>query len=629
MKSPQPLLVSLLATLLASACATMHSTKSAELAFAKDRQSHAEPERVRVTHVSLDLSIDMLKKVVSGTARLSLARADRGAPLVLDVQGLAIESVKGEDRPEGTDRRFDIGPEDKNLGSALTIALAPGDESVTIAYHTGERADALQWLAPSQTAGKREPFLFTQGQSIFTRTWIPLQDSPGVRVTYDARVRAPEGLTVVMSAEQLGKQSDGAFHFRLTHPIPSYLIALACGELAFRPVSQRCGIWAEPSVVDGARAEFEDTETMVRAAEELFGPYRWGRYDLIVLPPAFPFGGMENPCLTFATPTVLAGDKSLVSLVAHELAHSWSGNLVTNATWRDFWLNEGFTVFFEQRIMEKVYGVERARMEWRLAVDDLKREMKELEPWAQALHLELGERHPDDGFSGVPYTKGAAFLKRVEQLYGRPRFDVFLRKWFDAHSFQSVTTETFVAFLQRELFAQDPKLARSIDLHVWLDEPGLPSDVPLEPTTSLERVDREIARWKETRDASKLETQGYVTQQWLHLLEGIASELDATSMAALDKRFHFTPIGNCEIADVWLRLAIQHDYHPADARIEEFLMTIGRRKLLEPLYKELSKTPAGLTRAKAIYASARPRYHAMTSATIDEILDKAGGAKAK
>lgn len=603
-------------TALSVACASTHVTpRSSPLPM--DLHSHAQPERVRVTHVALDLTIDMQAKTIGGTATLSLARSDRSAPLVLDATGLAVETVKGKD---GTARRFTLGAADKNIGSALTIELAPADELVVIAYRTTERSDALQWLAPEQTADKRQPFLFTQGQSIFTRTWIPLQDSPGVRITYEARVKAPKGLTVVMSAEQLGPDAGGAFRFRMPHPIPSYLVALACGDLAFRPISKRCGIWAEPSVVDGARAEFEDTESMVQAAEKLFGPYRWGRYDLIVLPPSFPFGGMENPCLTFATPTALAGDKSGVSLVAHELAHSWSGNLVTNATWRDFWLNEGFTVYFEQRIMEAVFGVERARMEWRLAVDDLKREMSEQEPWLHVLHIDLTGKHPDDGFSGVPYTKGAAFLKRVEALYGRERFDRVLTKWFDAHAFQSVTTETFLAFLEHELLSKDPKLAAALDVERWIEGTGLPEELSVLPTTSLERVDREIERWKAAKDAAALDTKGFVTQQWLHLLEGIADTLDARAMGELDARFALTQSRNCEIADVWLRLAIQHRYAAADARLEQFLIDIGRRKFLEPLYKELKKTPEGLARARTIYTRARSRYHALSRDTVDELL---------
>jgi aminopeptidase N len=620
-----------------------------------DIHSHSQPERVRVTHVSLDLTIDHAKKEVSGSVRLALDRKDPAAPLVLDAEGLAIERATAAD---GAKRSFELGPEDANLGSALTIALAPDDREVTVFYHTTARADALQWLAPEQTSGKKLPFLFTQGESIFTRTWIPLQDSPGVRVTYDATVRVAGGssrdafaasirsasstanpgassspaaiepkrltdadrLTVVMSAEQLGRGGDGAFRFRMQHPIPPYLIALACGDLAFEPISKRCGIWAEPSVVHAAAKELDDTEAMVASAESLFGPYRWGRYDLIVLPPAFPFGGMENPCLTFATPTILAGDKSLVSLVAHELAHSWSGNLVTNATWSDFWLNEGFTVYFENRIMEKVYGKERAVMEAQLDLADLEREMKDLDPRDQVLHIDLKGRHPDDGFSGVPYTKGASLLWRIEQVFGREKFDRFLRSYFDDHAFQSITTEQFVDDLERKLFAQDPANAREIDLDEWLTQPGLPKDTPRPSSPALVRVDKEIETWKSKRDPALLDTGGYVTQQWLHFLEGIADSVDAASMKKLDDAFHFTSSGNCEIEDVWLRLAIANGYTPADARLEEFLMTIGRRKFLEPLYKEMAKTDAGMKRAREIYAKARPRYHALSSGTIDKIL---------
>jgi len=586
-----------------------------------DIHSHCEPERVRVTHASLDLEIDHAKKEIRGAVVLSLDRHDKESPLILDVKGLAIETVTGSD---GGVRLWQIGPEDKNIGSALAIQLVWADTSVRVVYRTTERAEALQWLEPDQTADRAAPFLFTQGQSIFTRTWIPLQDSPGVRITYDARVRAPAGQTVVMSAEQVGQGPDGAFRFRMDRPIPSYLIALACGRLEFRPISERCGVWAEPSVIAAARSEFADTEKMVQAAESLFGPYRWGRYDLLVLPPSFPFGGMENPCLTFATPTVLAGDRSLVSLVAHELAHSWSGNLVTNATWSDFWLNEGFTVYFESRIMERLYGTERARMEQQIGLADLEREMKELAPRDQVLHVDLRGRHPDDGFSGIPYVKGALFLERVEEVFGRGLFDRFLRSYFDTFAFQSITTGEFVHYLRKELFAQDRALAATIDLDTWLEKPGLPADLPRVQSKPLAEVDERIAKWKEGTAPADLATRGWVTQQWLHFLEGIADRLDAAAMSKLDDAFHFTQTGNCEVLDVWLRLAIAARYGAADARLEEFLMTVGRRKYLEPLYKELAKTEEGKQRARAIYAKARPRYHAATTASIDGILADKG-----
>ena len=330
---------------------------------------------------------------------------------------------------------------------------------------------------------RKDTFLFTQGQSIFTRTWIPIQDSPAVRVTYDATIRAPKGMTAVMSADRLAPAKDGAFRFEMKLPIPTYLIALACGDLEFRPISGRSGIWAEPSVVDGARREFEDTEAMIEAVEEVFGPYRWGRYDLLVLPPAFPFGGMENPTLTFATPTVLAGDKSLVSLVAHELSHSWSGNLVTNATWSDFWLNEGFTMYLEGRTMEAVYGKDRALMEQQLGRAELEREMKDLDPRDQVLHVDLRGRHPDDGFTTIPYEKAAMFLRRIEELVGREAFDRFLKGYFDAHAFQSITTDDFVGYLKANLLDARPRRgseARHRYLAFAAGPPGRRAGGPLE-----------------------------------------------------------------------------------------------------------------------------------------------------
>ena len=603
------LLIATGAWLLLAAC----GTTSTELDSTMDPHSHADPLRVRVTHVDLDLELDFTERVIRGAVRLDLRRDDPAAPLVLDVQGLSIERVMGAD---GQPRKFQSAPEADGLGGALTIELAPADTSVRVEYATTEKADAVQWLEPAQTAGGKSPFLFTQGQSTLTRTWIPLQDSPGVRVTYSARIRAPKGLTVLMSAEQLGQDTEGAFRFRMDRPIPSYLIALACGELAFEPISPRCGIWAEPSVVKRARAEFEDTESMIRAAEDLFGPYRWGRYDVLVLPPSFPFGGMENPCLTFATPTVIAGDKSLVSLVAHELAHSWSGNLVTNATWRDFWLNEGFTVYFENRIMERVFGPERAVMELQLERASLLREIEKLEPWQTVLHIDLEGRHPEEGFSGVPYTKGALFLKRIEAAVGRARLDLFLRRWFDGHAFQSVTTAEF----RRSLAADLPEVAGRVDIDRWLTEPGLPPDAPDPRSPLLAAVDSQAARWRADRSADSLQTAQWSTQEWLHFLEGIAPDLDAASMARLDQRFRLTEAGNAEILCLWLRLGIQHGYAAGDAALRRFLTEVGRRKFLEPLYRELVKTDAGRAKALEIYATARGRYHAVSRKTIDGVV---------
>ncbi|MCC6671728.1 MAG: leukotriene A4 hydrolase C-terminal domain-containing protein [Planctomycetes bacterium] len=587
-----------------------------------DVHSHARPHEVRVRHVDLDLELDFAAQIVRGSATLALERTVPGAGLVLDTKGLTIERVAGAD---GAPRAHRLGAADPILGSPLAVTLAPGDTDVTIHYRTGPGAEALQWLAPAQTGGGRHPFLFSQGQAILTRTWIPVQDSPGVRITYSARVRAPSALRVVMSAVHAdeGPARDAAtreWRFRMPHPIPPYLIAIACGDLEFRALSARCGVYAEPGTVDRAAAELSDTEAMVQAAEALFGPYRWGRYDLLVLPPSFPFGGMENPCLTFATPTILAGDKSLVALVAHELAHSWSGNLVTNATWRDFWLNEGFTVYFEHRIMARVYGEERAAMEQSIGLTHLEEELRTLKPEDQVLHIDLAGRNPDDAMTAVAYDKGAAFLHRLEQVFGRATFDAFLTRYFDAHAFRSITTDEFLAWLRHELLDRDPTRARAIDVDAWVRRPGLPADTVRPRSRAFAQVDAVVAKLAQGEDPVAGDAHGWVTHQWLHFLEHLPPGVDAAGMARLDGVFGFTGSGNSEILAKWLELAVRRGYAGADARLEDFLLHVGRRKFLKPIYEAMAATEAGRVRARAIYARARPRYHAVTVRTLDQIV---------
>jgi leukotriene-A4 hydrolase len=590
-----------------------------------DPHTHVAKGGRRIRHVNLDLTLDFQLHRAQGAVDLDLS-APAGQTidqdtLVLDSQGLVIEGVTGSD---GKRRPWILGPEDPLIGAALTITLEPGDAKVRVAYHTTDRSAALQWLAPEQTRDRTHPFLFTQGEAILTRTWIPLQDSPEIRITYDASIRAPPPLTVVMSAESLGRGADGAWRFHMSQPIPSYLIALGAGDLAFAPISARSGVWAEPSLVRAARDELSDTESMIQAAEALFGPYRWGRYDVLVLPPSFPFGGMENPRLTFATPTILTGDKSLVSLVAHELAHSWSGNLVTNGTWSDFWLNEGFTVYCEQRIMERVFGLERATMERQLARQDLEKELRDLEPWQQLLHPDLRGRHPDDYFSDVPYVKGALFLRRLEAIFGRERFDQVLRGWFDSHAFRSAVTSELVAYLRTELLDREPRKAAQIDLDRWLNQPGLPDDAPRDDSAALAKADAQRDRFLRGAAAAGLDTREWVTQQWERFIQGLPDTISVERLAELDRAFGFTASHNSEILCDWLVVAIQRHYTATNGRLSEFLMEVGRRKYLKPLYTELAKTPEGLERARAIYAKARPRYHAVSTGTIDKILKWTG-----
>jgi hypothetical protein len=411
------------------------------------------------------------------------------------------------------------------------------------------------------------------------------------------------------------------------------LIALAVGDLRFRSLGPRTGVYAEPPVIDRAARELSDTEKMVRATEWLYGPYRWGRYDILVLPPSFPYGGMENPRLTFATPTILAGDKSLVSLVAHELAHSWSGNLVTNATWRDFWLNEGFTVYLERRILEAVYGRAREEMEAALGLRDLNEEIATLEDRDEILHIDMTGRDPDEGSTDIPYEKGALFLRHLEQTFGRARFDQFLKSYFNHFAFQSITTEQFVAYLKQNLLRQYPALAARVPVDEWIYKPGVPASAPKPTSPAFARVEEQAQRWlRGEMPASRIPAARWTTQEWLHFLQfvseppavaggqvstGSAGASPAQRMAELDKAFHLTRSGNSEIEFQWLLMSIRNGYEPAYPRLEEFLLSVGRRKFIRPLYQELAKTPEGKQRALAIYRRARPTYHPIAVASID------------
>lgn len=591
----------------------------------KDIHSFGNPEQVRVRHVHLSLDVDFTAKQLRGYADLTVERTanDSSPPLILDTRNLAIQKVEAAaDGTHFTETKHQLGPADAILGTPLSIALPSGAKQVRVHYATSPQASGLQWLAPEKTAGKHQPFLFTQSQAIHARSWIPLQDSPGVRITYSAQVRTPANLVAVMSAAHDGQRAhQGTYDFRMPQPIPSYLLALAVGDLAFQPLSARAGVYAEPSMLGRAAAEFADLEAMIQATESLYGPYRWERYDVLVLPPSFPFGGMENPRLTFATPTILAGDKSLVSLIAHELAHSWSGNLVTNATWSDFWLNEGFTVYLERRILEKVYGQRRADMEAVLGRQDLEKEMAELAPNDQVLHIDLRGRDPDDAVTSVPYEKGVLFLRHLEQAVGRERFDAFVKGYFEHFAFQSITTADFLAYLKQHLLAQAPAVADQVPLDQWIFQPGIPASAPRLEAEALRAVSEQAQQWLSGKAAlAAMPAPKWSTQEWLHFLRALPTQLGAEKMAQLDQAFELTHKGNAEIEHQWLLMAIRNDYAPAFSRLEEYLINIGRRKLVKPLFEELVKTPKGKERALVIYRKARPGYHPITIGTLDPIV---------
>ena len=586
-----------------------------------DPHSYARPDQVAVRHLDLDLAVDFAQQRLAGKATLDLENKSGASELVLDTRDLTVTRVTLDD---GSEAKFTLGENKEFMGRPLVIPIAPATKAVTVEYSTSPQAAAVQWLAPAQTAGKRHPFLFTQSQAILARTWVPCQDSPAVRMTYAATVRVPKDLLAVMSADNpQAKNADGVYTFAMDRAIPSYLLALAVGDLEFRALGLRTGVYAEPSRVEKAAWELADTEKMVEAAEKLYGPYRWGRYDLLVLPPSFPFGGMENPRLTFATPTIIAGDRSLVNLVAHELAHSWSGNLVTNATWNDFWLNEGFTTYFENRISEAVYGREYSEMLAALGRQDLDDTVRDLGPQSpdSRLRLDLAGRDPDEGTSAIAYEKGFFFLRLIEETVGREAWDAFLRSYFDANAFKSVTTDDFLAALRQNLLAKHPGAEEKLQIAAWVDGPGVPPNAPQVRAEGLAKVDTQLAAWKAGKKAAALDTKGWATQQWVYFLRALDATTPAERMADLDATFHFNDSGNSEVLFAWLMQGVRSKYQPSYAALERFLVEVGRRKFVRPLFAALAATPEGTELAKRIYAKARPGYHSVTRDAVDDVLN--------
>ncbi|MGQ0591864.1 MAG: M1 family metallopeptidase [Gammaproteobacteria bacterium] len=590
----------------------------------QDVHSFAELDKFRITHLDLDLEVSFGCRELNGVVTLSVQRMNKTAdPLVLDTRALAIHAVEGsEDKRDFTTRPYEIPPPDSLLGAPLAIHLGSADRFVRIAYTTSVQATALQWLEPAQTASGRFPFLFTQSQEIHARSWLPLQDSPSVRVTFSARIRTPEQLVAVMGADHdpPGVRT-GVYEFQMLQPIPPYLIALAVGDIDFASMGERTGVYAEPSVLQKAVREFSDTERMLRVVEGLYGQYRWNRFDLLVLPPSFPFGGMEIPKLTFVTPTLITGDKSLVSLIAHEMAHAWSGNLVTNATWSDFWLNEGFTTYIEHRIIEQVYGRQRADMEEVMRRRKLEEEMSKLAPRDQILHIDLEGRDPDNGATRVPYEKGALFLKSLEHNVGRQRFDQFLRGYFQHFAFQSVTTAQVLEYVKKNLLHDDPDLVKSLHFREWILDPGLPVSAPSVSSQALASVEQLAAKWIEgSIQLTQVDFADWNAQQLLHFLNSLPLDVGVERMEQLDRHGHFTSSPNSEILHRWLLMAARNQFEPAYGALEHFLRTVGRRKYVKPLYEELVKSPESRRRAERVYADVRPRYHPITRAAIDEIL---------
>lgn len=586
-----------------------------------DKFTYANYNDVRVTNVDLDLDVLFEEKVLDGSAEIDFERLNPEAKtLVLDANDLEISLIEARVDGDWLTTGYMLGPDDPVKGSRLEVTLPDGADRLRVVYRTSNEAEGLQWLSPEQTAGKEYPFLFSQFQPLLARTMAPLQDTPAVRMTYSATLRTPPELIALMSARQdPSGERDGEYEFKMSQPIPSYLLAVAVGDLKRKPISDHIATYAEANIVEAAAAEFADTPDMEAATAALYGDYRWGRYDMLVLPPSFPFGGMENPRLSFLTPTLIAGDKSLTNVVAHELAHSWSGNLVTNSTWRDAWLNEGFTSYVENRVMEDLYGEDRAVMERALDRVSLDRAVEEAErPELTALKMPADLAHPDDAFSQVSYAGGMFFLKFLENRFGRETFDAFLRSYFDHFAFQSITTEDFLGYFEDNLWAENPDAVTKAEIDAWVFEPGFPDTIENPQSDAFEKVTAQQMAWLGGGDVGGIETGAWTTHEWLHFINTLPADLDVAQFAALDGRFDLSHAQNAEIASAWYLKTIPAGYEPAFDALDAFLMRVGRGKFIYRLYQSLVDNDRREW-GQSVYDRARAGYHPIAQRRIDEI----------
>lgn len=608
-----------------------------------DPHSYANFNEVQTQHLSLELEVSFTNQTIYGIARHQIINKN-AHKAIFDINGPLIQKVTTGPKGKEEEADFVIGKMDQDsvLGQPLIVTVTPKTKFINIYYKTGSRCDAVEWIHPTS---KKEAFLYTQGQAILTRTWIPLQDAPSNRISYDATVKVDPSYLALMSAENPTTLNlDGKYHFKMEHPIPSYLIALTVGNIRYHPYSNRCGVYAPAELVDKAQEEFRDLPLMIEAAERLYGPYAWGRYDLMVQHPSFPFGGMENPRLTFINPAIVAGDKSLVSVVAHELAHSWSGNLVTNETWNDFWINEGFTVYLEHRIMEELYGKAYSEMLSEIEWDELQQELKTLQqsehPEDAALYLHLKNRNPDDGMTSIAYVKGAYFLKTLEQVIGRKKMDQFLNQYFSQHRFQSMSTEKFITFMKNHL--SGPQFT-NFDYNRWIYQPGIPANAVhissellrnmktlakatnegkdiFAPVRKVKWVQKKGSRKKRKKTfVEQLNPKAYNTQQWIMYFRSLNSNISAEILQKMDDFAHFSK-ANSEVRFEWFLLNLRCGNWRIETSLKEFLASHGRRKYVLPLFNSIVRDKNRLEWAREVYQSSKGNYHSVTRNSVEKLL---------
>jgi hypothetical protein len=598
----------------------------------KDYFSFANTDQFVTDHIRLELSVNFELSELSGFAELKMRRLDPVATdIILDTRDLYIDRVQVSSSGDDTEAAFELAQKDAVLGQALKITLPGGLEQqqdflVRIYYTTDPGASALQWLPKELTAGGEHTFMFSQSQSIHARSWVPLQDTPSVRITYEATIHTPASLLAVMSADNDPQTPrSGEYHFNMPQPIPSYLLAIAVGDIYFAPIGEQTGVYTEPKMLAASTFEFASTQQMLETAASLYGPYQWGRYDLLILPPSFPFGGMENPRLSFITPSVLAGDQSLVSLIAHELAHSWSGNMVSNKTWRDIWLNEGITSYLDARLMEVLFGKDRADEERVLSYRELLQGLEEVSPAMQALAPLEHIDDPDESQGSLHYQKGQLFLQHMENIFGREIFDPFLAAYFKHFEFQSISSEQFLDYLDQHLLTEYPGKFSRAQAEEWLYRPGLPADTPIPSSETLLQSERMAGRWASGEiSAGDIPKSAWSPHATVHFINSLPLDLTEAQLLELDDSFGFSKTRNAEIGRTWFIQVAKRRHLPAYGDLEKHLNRYGRTRLILPVYMALAENGKDAELAHELFNGARAKYHPLTITAIEYGFSKTG-----
>ncbi|HUE99771.1 MAG TPA: M1 family aminopeptidase/hydrolase [Anaerolineales bacterium] len=587
----------------------------------KDPASYADLSQGRIKHIDFRIGVDFLTHALEIEATYQFREPVHGS-LFLD--SFKLELLKAH--TNGRELEWEFDAQDEILGERLHLKGLKGDSTFTLTFRTSPEARALQWLNESQTAGGSHPFLYSQCQAIHARSVFPCQDTPSVRFTYSAEVEVPQGLVAAMAAEQVGVEGGSwqtHFRFRMPQPIPSYLFALAVGNLDFREFGPRTGIYAEPETIEAAAWEFAENERKMNEAEKLLGPYLWGRYDLLVLPPSFPYGGMENPRLTFLTPTAILGTRGHTSLITHELAHAWTGNLVTNATWQDFWLNEGWTTYAETRITEVLEGKDATDLHSAFNEKQLIAIMERVGMGSPHTRLKLpAERDADSFTTIIPYYKGCFFLQECEYAVGREHFDAFIQKYMASFQFQSLTTEAFLDFLKTEL----PEVFEKVDVHKWIYETGLPdAEARHKPKSHLyEDVQQVLNDYELGIQPTKEQVQGWHRYQIMSFLQGLPRKISVEDCQYFDDILELEKRNDVAFLSYFYVIAVASGYEEVLPRVEQFMGKIGRMLYVLPIVRVMVDTEWSREHVRPLFERVRDRHHQITVHAMEGLLKKAG-----